>query len=101
MCGIWVDKQPLDHTGDATTLTPMPLYLWWTLLTHSVLQLQVRENGKSYFVFILLLKHTYVVAEELHQMLAEDELRDAALLVFANKQDLPGTTCRVDYSYCC
>ena len=27
--------------------------------------------------------------EELHRMLAEDELRDAVLLVFANKQDLP------------
>lgn len=31
-----------------------------------------------------------IAAEELHQMLAEDELRDSALLVFANKQDLPG-----------
>merc|ERR1712150_346523 len=28
--------------------------------------------------------------EELTKMLAEDELRDAVLLVFANKQDLPG-----------
>ncbi|VDK47405.1 unnamed protein product [Cylicostephanus goldi] len=27
--------------------------------------------------------------EELHKMLNEDELRDATLLVFANKQDLP------------
>ncbi|KAG9391909.1 Small GTPase superfamily, ARF/SAR type [Carpediemonas membranifera] len=27
--------------------------------------------------------------EELHRMLGEDELRDALLLVFANKQDLP------------
>jgi ADP-ribosylation factor protein 1 len=27
--------------------------------------------------------------EELHRMLAEDELRDAIVLVFANKQDLP------------
>merc|ERR1711939_1021447 len=27
--------------------------------------------------------------EELHRMLAEDELRDSVLLVFANKQDLP------------
>lgn len=27
--------------------------------------------------------------EELHRMLSEDELRDASLLVFANKQDLP------------
>uniref|UniRef100_A0A7S1XG34 ADP-ribosylation factor n=1 Tax=Compsopogon caeruleus TaxID=31354 RepID=A0A7S1XG34_9RHOD len=28
-------------------------------------------------------------SEELHKMLGEEELRDAALLVFANKQDLP------------
>ncbi len=28
-------------------------------------------------------------AEELNKMLNEDELREAALLVFANKQDLP------------
>lgn len=27
--------------------------------------------------------------QELHKMLGEDELRDAVLLVFANKQDLP------------
>ena len=27
--------------------------------------------------------------EQLHSILAEDELRDAVLLVFANKQDLP------------
>jgi ADP-ribosylation factor-like protein 1 len=29
-------------------------------------------------------------ADELNSMLGEDELRDAALLVFANKQDQPG-----------
>merc|ERR1711937_881888 len=28
--------------------------------------------------------------DELHKMLAEEELKDAVLLVFANKQDLPG-----------
>ena len=28
--------------------------------------------------------------EELHRMLSEDDLKDAVLLVFANKQDLPG-----------
>ena len=28
--------------------------------------------------------------EELHKMLSEEELKDAVLLVFANKQDLPG-----------
>merc|ERR1711998_144250 len=29
--------------------------------------------------------------EELHQILGEDEMRDAAVLVFANKQDLPNS----------
>jgi small GTP-binding protein len=32
--------------------------------------------------------------EELQRMLNEDELRDALLLVFANKQDLPVCTCQ-------
>ena len=31
--------------------------------------------------------------EELQRMLNEDELRDALLLVFANKQDLPVSIC--------
>ncbi|MCL7052156.1 hypothetical protein MKW94_000569, partial [Papaver nudicaule] len=30
--------------------------------------------------------------DELHRMLNEDELRDAVLLVFANKQDLPNAS---------
>jgi len=33
--------------------------------------------------------HENSAKEELHRMLGEDELRDAVLLVFANKQDLP------------
>ena len=31
----------------------------------------------------------HTAKDELHRMLAEDELREAVLLVFANKQDLP------------
>ena len=34
-------------------------------------------------------------ADELNKLLQEDELREAVLLVFANKQDLPGA-CPVD-----
>ena len=34
--------------------------------------------------------------EELRRMLGEDELRDAALLVFANKQDLPNAMSTAD-----
>nr|CAB3222735.1 ADP-ribosylation factor 1 [Phallusia mammillata] len=36
--------------------------------------------------------------EELNRMLAEDELRDAILLVFANKQDLPNAMKAADIS---
>ncbi|XP_030956707.1 ADP-ribosylation factor-like isoform X4 [Quercus lobata] len=33
--------------------------------------------------------HVVEARDELHRMLNEDELREAMLLVFANKQDLP------------
>ncbi len=36
-----------------------------------------------------------LAAEELFKLVAEEELKDAAILVLANKQDLPGTM-RVD-----
>ena len=32
-----------------------------------------------------------IASHELHSMLAEEELKDAKLLVFANKQDAPGS----------
>ena len=34
-------------------------------------------------------KILFTARDELHRMLAEDELKDAVLLVLANKQDLP------------
>jgi len=34
-------------------------------------------------------KEEHSAQEELHRLLAEEELRDAVLLVFANKQDVP------------
>ena len=37
--------------------------------------------------------------DELHRMLNEDELRDAVLLVFANKQDLPNASKYVRKAY--
>ncbi|RUP21260.1 ADP-ribosylation factor family-domain-containing protein [Jimgerdemannia flammicorona] len=36
--------------------------------------------------------------EELHAMLEEDELREAALLVFANKQDMAGAMAPAEVS---
>ena len=39
-----------------------------------------------------------IAREELHAMLAEEELKNAVLLVFANKQDLPDTLTDVEVS---
>ncbi|KAG8477590.1 hypothetical protein CXB51_030463 [Gossypium anomalum] len=58
---------------------------------------KIRPLWRHYFQntqgLILWLIATIVIVwlklEELHRMLNEDELRDAVLLVFANKQDLP------------
>ncbi|ERE76887.1 ADP-ribosylation factor 3-like protein [Cricetulus griseus] len=51
------------------------LYYYDEYLGHSMCGQQDRERVNE--------------ARELMRMLAEDELRDAVLLVFANKQDLP------------
>ncbi|KAJ6930185.1 hypothetical protein NC652_013893 [Populus alba x Populus x berolinensis] len=60
--------QRFDHYGDTTSRTPRALYLWWIAMTK---------------------KGVTEARDELHRMLSEDELRDATLLIFANKQDLP------------
>eukprot|EP00727_Mastigamoeba_balamuthi_P013662 m51a1_g8919 putative adp-ribosylation factor-like protein 1 (186) ;mRNA; f:806035-807161 len=39
-----------------------------------------------------------IAREELHTILEEEELRDAVLLVFANKQDLPGALAEAEVS---
>ena len=61
-------------------------------------QKQIRPLWRHYFqntqglIFVVDSNDRDRVGEardELHRMLGEDELRDAALLVFANKQDLP------------
>ena len=60
--------------------------------------LQIRPLWRHYFqntqglIFVVDSNDRDRVSEardELHRMLNEDELRDAVLLVFANKQDLP------------
>nr|VZI25113.1 unnamed protein product [Spirometra erinaceieuropaei] len=65
-----------------------------------ILMVGLDAAGKTTILFKLKLGLVFVVdssdrerideaREELQGMLNEDELRDAALLVFANKQDLP------------
>merc|ERR1719195_1816749 len=55
---------------------------------------KIRKLWRHYYLgtagVIFLVDRNEDAREELANMFAEDELRDAVLLVFANKQDLPG-----------
>ncbi|KAK4904605.1 Arf GTPase arl1 [Elasticomyces elasticus] len=62
-------------------------------------QTSIRPYWRSYYantaavVFVIDstdIERLEIAADELKSMLSEDELRDSALLVFANKQDQPG-----------
>eukprot|EP00210_Caulerpa_lentillifera_P001066 g1028.t1 len=67
-------------------------------LNHGDCCLQIRPLWRHYFqntqglIYVVDSNDRDRVGEardELHRMIGEDELRDATLLVFANKQDLP------------
>ncbi|KAJ0079267.1 hypothetical protein Patl1_23951 [Pistacia atlantica] len=73
------------------------IFNFWTLI-YLVVHIQIRPLWRHYFqntqglIFVVDSNDRDRVVEardELHRMLNEDELRDAVLLVFANKQDLP------------
>jgi len=86
---------PRAHTHPCCGPHPQPPP---RLLTAASLPLQIRPLWRHYFqntqglIFVVDSNDRDRVGEardELHRMLNEDELRDAVLLVFANKQDLP------------
>lgn len=77
------------------------LYHTYVILFSSLhcLFMQIRPLWRHYFqntqgiIFVVDSQDQERLQEarkELHKMLSEEELRDAVLLVFANKQDLPG-----------
>lgn len=104
LCGMWVAKTRSDPSGDTTFRTHRVsilnrslqthihthphthmhvLVVWFFLSFHSVLCLVA---GLIFVVDSNDRERVNEAREELMRMLAEDELRDAVLLVFANKQ---------------
>ncbi|VAI23959.1 unnamed protein product [Triticum turgidum subsp. durum] len=101
----------LDAAGKTTILyklklgeivTTIPTIKLWSTRTSASLSgmsgVKIRPLWRHYFqntqglIFVVDSNDRDRVVEardELHRMLNEDELRDAVLLVFANKQDLP------------
>jgi signal recognition particle receptor subunit beta len=81
-----VVKIKLDRYGDIVRMPdPNPK----TFKTHKVLFLISLMTGIIFVVDSNDRERVAEAREELQRMLNEDELRDAVLLVFANKQDLP------------
>ncbi|XP_054428864.1 ADP-ribosylation factor 1-like [Pteronotus mesoamericanus] len=70
----------LDAAGKTTILYKLKLGEIVTTIPTVVLIFVVNSNDQA---------RVNKAREELMQMLAEDELRDAVLLMFANKEDLP------------
>ena len=86
------------HKGDYVRNSVLPLREPWYRDKTNYNFKQIRPLWRHYFqntqglIFVVDSNDRDRVSEardELHRMLNEDELRDAVLLVFANKQDLP------------
>jgi len=86
------------HKGDYVRSSVLPLREPWCRDKTNYNFKQIRPLWRHYFqntqglIFVVDSNDRDRVSEardELHRMLNEDELRDAVLLVFANKQDLP------------
>ena len=73
-----------DPSGDTTSRTPRDSSSSWTATTG-----ETRRDCGQTFNIPLLRERIGEARDELMRMLAEDELREAVLLIFANKQDLP------------
>lgn len=90
--GTSEDRIRLDRCGDTTTKIPRVSFSWSIRMIEIVLT-------QVFFRMIISILLTFLYSlddavsnsarDELHRMLNEDELREAILLVFANKQDLP------------
>ncbi|CAG8478135.1 10792_t:CDS:2 [Diversispora eburnea] len=67
-------------------------------VTYRNIKFQVWDLGVIYVVDSVDRDRLSTSREELHAMLEEDELRDSALLVFANKQDMVGAMSSAEVS---
>lgn len=87
------------NLGEIVTTIPTTVFNMsrcgtWAAKTRSRLcgATTARTHSLIFVVVSSVREHVNQVCEALRQMLAEDELRDAILLMFANKQDLSRAT---------
>lgn len=94
-CGTLAGRIKLDHCGGTTTQvridterpSRLPTLLYCILLTNLLLVL-----GTQGLIFVVDCADRDRIDEarqELHRIINDREMRDAIILIFANKQDLP------------
>ena len=90
-----------------------PYWRYYYASTNAIVCFSTQQLGSKSAIFVIV-THSWmaqifvvdsadkarveIAREELHAMLAEEELKNAVLLVFANKQDLPDTLTDVEVS---
>lgn len=77
-CGIWVCNKFFLHLGGQTSIRP-----YWRCY-------YANTDAIIYVVDSTDKDRMGIAKQELFAMLEEEELKNAILLVFANKQDMPG-----------
>jgi len=87
-CGMSEDRTRSAHSGDTVSQSAQ-LPAHYTLISSSTIPDFQNTQGIIFVVDSNDRERISEAREELQRMLNEDELRDALLLVFANKQDLP------------
>ena len=100
MFGMLVGRTRFGHCG-GITIPVRCLFFFFNPKQNWVLLLTTRPHfntGTQGLIFVVDSNDTARLDEarsELHKIINDREMKDALLLVFANKQDIPGSKCRV------
>lgn len=90
-----MDRTRFAHFGDITTPVRAPLKGY-------IKQLLTFRTGTQGLIFVVDSSDTTRLNEarsELHKIINDREMKDALLLVFANKQDIDGRKFQLDFFF--
>jgi GTPase SAR1 family protein len=90
MCGTWEVRTKLDLSGDTITQVSMCItFLQDMPINKTMLSRSTGTQGLIFVVDCADRDRIDEARQELHRIINDREMRDAIILIFANKQDLP------------
>jgi signal recognition particle receptor subunit beta len=90
MSGMWVDKTRFDLYGGTTTLARRFVQALNMILHYKANCYNLQSQGLIFVIDSQDRDRIDEARQELERILADREMRDCLLMVFANKQDLDG-----------